>query len=307
VSYKTKLIALSTLVAALAVVYTLTFVFDPQRRHDRAFAWLEPRLHALADRIEISGPAGDTVLIRRNDIWFLNTAWGEYPVRQQRVQDLFAVLSRRDMYTLRSTSLEARESLGLSVGSASRIIVRGGIGLPLLDLLIGIGGALGMEVYLARADEREIYSGDDRFTVFTDSGPMFWLDLRLFGDQPRAAAMVQQAEVNSAQGSYILRRSGGGWELQGDESADLVGSRVEAWLRAVLEAEGEDFSAQAPPAIEGSITLWFGDGTVRIIQIGPPEDEENHRRAAVSGLPLVYVLSGWTVDRLFRESSDFIR
>ena len=305
--YKKKLILLSTLVAVLAVVYSLTLIFDPARRHDRAFAWLEPRLHPLADRIELSGPAGDTLLIRRNDVWFLSTVWGEYPVRQQRVQDLFAVLARRDVYTLRSTSPEARESLGLGIGSASRIIVRGGIGLPLLDLLIGIGGALGREVYLARADEREIYSGDDRFSAFTDSGPMFWLDLRLFGEHPRAAAMVQQAEISFAQSSYMLRRSGGGWELQGYESAELLTPRVEAWLRAVLEAEGEDFSAQAPSAIEGSITLWFGDGTARSIQIGPPEDEENHRRAAISGSSLVYVLSGWTVDRLFRESSHFIR
>jgi len=307
VIYKKKLILLSTLAAALAIVYILSFVLDPQRWHDRAFAWLEPRLHSLADRIELSGPAGDAVLLRRNDIWFLS-AWGnEYPVRQQRVQDLFAALSRRDVYTLRSTSLETRESLGLTVGSASRILVRGGIGLPLLDLLIGIGGALGRDVYMARADAREIYSGEDRFTFFTDSGPLFWLDFRLFAGG-RTAAMVQQAEVTFAPDtSYILRRSGGAWVLQGDESADLLNPRVEAWLRAVLEAEGEDFSAQSPSVVEGSITLWFGDGTSRTVQIGPIEDEENHRRAAVSGSPLVYVLSQWTVDRLFREPSHFIR
>ena len=308
-SYKKKLTLLSAVASALAVVYILTFVFDPQRRHDRAFAWLEPRLHYLADRIELSGPAGDTVLIRRNDVWFLS-AWGnEYPVRQQRVQDLFAALARRDVYTLRSTSLEARESLGLTTASASRILVRGGIGIPLLDLFIGIGGALGRDVYLARADAREIYSGEDRFTFFTDSGPLFWLDLRLFDGGPRTAAMVQQAEVIFAPDgiSYTLRRSGAGWVLQGDESAALFYPRVEAWLRTVLEAEGEDFSAQAPTDMEGGITLWFGDGTSRTIQIGPPEDEENHRRATVSGSSLVYVLSPWTVERLFREGSHFTR
>ena len=310
--YRKKLILLSALAAALAAVYILTFVLDPGRRHDRAFAWLEPRLHSLADRIELSGPAGNAVLIRRNDAWFLSTGWGEYPVRQQRVQDLFASLSRRDVYTLRSASLEARESLGLSIGSASRITVRGGAGLPLLDLLIGIGGAVGRDVYLARADAREIYSGEDRFTAFTDSGPLFWLDLRLFAEgPPRTAAMVQQAEVAFAPAgappaSYLLRRSGGGWVMQG-EDAGASGPRVEAWLRAVLEAAGEDFSPQAPPAIEGTITLWFGDGTTRSMYVGPPEDGENHRRAAVSGSPLVFVISGWTADRLFRERSHFLR
>ena len=74
-TYKKKLIALSTVAAVLAVVYGLSFVFDPERQHDRAFAWLEPRFHVLADRIEISGASGEVLLTRRNDIWFLSTAW----------------------------------------------------------------------------------------------------------------------------------------------------------------------------------------------------------------------------------------
>jgi len=311
--YRKKLIALSTTAIILAVAYILTFVFAPDRRHDRSFAWLETRLHPLADRIEIFGAAGNSVLIRRNDVWFLS-AWGlEFPVRQERVQDLFAALSRRDAYALRSTSLDARHPLGLSLEDASRILVRGGIGLPLLDLLIGIDGAVGREVYLSRADEREIFSGEDRFTFFADSGPMFWLDLRLFagGGVPRTIAMVQQAELTFAPPdappfSYTLRRSGGGWVLQGDERADLASPRVESWLRAVLEAEGADFGAQAPSAIEGNITLWFGDGTARSIYVGPPEDGF-YRSAAVSDSALAYMLSPHTVERLFRESSDFVR
>ncbi|MCL2381846.1 MAG: hypothetical protein FWC64_09700 [Treponema sp.] len=323
--YRRKLVFLSALAGALALVYALTLVFDPDRRHGRAFAWLDhPGLHYLADRIEISGPAGTTVLVRRNDVWVLSDpgaggaeggpggAWQGFPVRQQRVQDLFAALSRREAYTLRANSLEARERLGLSIGSASRIVVRGGPGLPLVDLLIGYGGAVGREVYLARAYEREIYSGDDRFSLFTDSGPGFWLDFRLFAAS-YSAAMVQQAEFAFAPPggappvSYVLRRDGGGWVLQGNESAALVNARVEAWLRAVLEAEGEGLGTEAPPAIEASVTLWFGDGTARTIQVGPAEGGEGYRRAVVSPSPLVYVLSPWTVDRLFRKSGDFLR
>ena len=320
-TYKKRLVFLSALAAILAVIYILALVFDPARHGGRAFAWLEPRLHPLADRIEISGPSGDSVLIRRNDVWFLTAAGIEYPVRQQRVQDLFAVLSRRDVYSLRSASLEAREPLGLSLENASRILVRGGVGLPLLDLLIGISGAVGREVYLARAYEREIYSGEDRFTLFTDSGPEFWLDFRLSGGDPRPAAMIQQAEVTFAPAdappfSYSLIRSGSGWALQGIEAAEVVSFRVEDWLRAVMEAEGSGFAAHPPAVVHGSITLWFGDGTNRSIQIGTLEasGEESGANsggeaviaAAVSDSPLVYVLSAWTVSRLFRESGEFL-
>lgn len=163
---------------------------------------------------------------------------------------------------------------------------------------------MGREVYLARAHEREIYSGEDRFTRFTDSGPRFWIDFRLFaGSQPGA---VQQAEVAFAGESYILRRSGAGWVLQGNEAVALAAPRVEAWLRLLLETEGEGFAVQAPATVEGSVTLWFGDGTSRAVQVGPPVGE-NYRQAAVSGSPLVYVLSEWTVSRIFPEAAHFMQ
>jgi hypothetical protein len=318
--YKKKLIALSSVIAVLAIVYAFSFVFDPERRHGSTFAWLPPHLHILVDRLEISGAAGSSILVRRNDVWFLLAAGREYPVRQQRVNDLFAALSRRDMFTLRSTSPAARESFGLSTEGASRILVRGGMGLPLLDLFIGISDALGREVYMAEATERKIFSGADRLSIFADSGPRFWLDFRLFSGGVHGApgipgSMVQQAEVAFGADSYILRREGGGWIMpNGDE---LVASRVESWLRAVLDAEGESFAGEVFAGNETladenfiherSITLAFGDGTSRTMRVGPVADEENRRFAAVTSSPHIYVLSQWTVDRLFVESGHFIR
>ena len=323
-TYRKKVKFLSAVIMCLTLIYVLSFVFDQSRRQDRAFAWLDTNLHHLADRIEITGPDGSTtVLIRRHNVWVLGAFGNEFPVRQQRVQDLFAALSRRDTYTLRSTSLEARHNLGLSIGDASRILVRGGLGLPLLDLLIGIASPVGRELYMARADEREIYSGEDRFTIFTDSGPLFWLDFRLFGENrpgfpglietPVEISMVQQAAVFFAPAgeeafSYTLIRSGGGWLLQGDENAGLINPRVEAWLRSVLEAEADDFAAREPEYFEGQITLWLGDGTTRTVNLGPPEEgAPSYRSAVVPGSPLVHILSQGTISRLFRDSSDFLR
>jgi len=306
--YKKKLTLLSSLVILLGLVYILTLVFDPERQYSKAFAWLEPRLISLADGIEISGPAGTAVLKRKNNVWVFNAGAADYPVKQGRVEDFLAALSRKDVYPLRASSDEAREKLGLSPAAASRIIVRGGAGLPLLDLLIGKTGVVGGELYLGRAGEKEVYSGEDRFTLYTDSDAKAWYDLRLF---PSAidAALVQQAEVtlpaaHTPPASYTLRRSNGGWVLGGNENLALDSLKVDSWLRSILEAEGEDFDANAPAVIEGSITLRLGDGTARTIQVGPV-DKEKRRNAAVSPKDHGYVLAGNTVDRLFRESGYF--
>ena len=84
---------------------------------------------------------------------------------------------------------------------------------------------------------------------------------------------------------------------------------------ADLSVESTDKSVEEP-AVEGRITLRLGDATARIIQTGPA-GEEGRRRATVSSgfirrstdksdSSLVYVLTEWTVNRLFRESSYFI-
>ena len=311
--YKKKVTVLSVICAALALVYILTFVFDYEsgfgRGRNAAFSLLDPSLLYLMDKIEIyqggNNAGTKTVLSRKNNIWVFSAETGDHPVKQGRVEDFLNQLTRKEPYTLRASSSEARERLGLLDDGASRIVVRGGAGLPLLDLLIGTGDALGREVYLRRTGENEIYSAEDRITVYVDSKPNSWYDLRLFPPDA-AAAMVQQADITlpGSNEAYTLRRRGEGWIIPADESAALDSLRVEAWLRSVLEAEAEDFASRSPQAIEGSISLRLGDGTTRSIQTGPA-DEQNRRSAVVSVSALEYVLSEWTLNRLFREKEYF--
>ena len=325
------------MIIILALVYSLSFVFDPERKSSAFFAWLEPSMIPLADSVEITGsggldggfgggameayPGAGISLIRRNNVWFVSGGpagrEGEYPARQSRVEDLLACLSQREAYTLRAVSKEGRERLGFRSGAAgnpggiaSRIMVRGGAGMPLLDLLVGSADVLGREVYLKRADKNEVYSGEDRFTVYTESRPGFWYDLRLF---PAAVsvASVQQADIVipdgaavSPPGSYTLLRNGLGWIMPGEAETDLDTVKVEGWLRSVLEAEAEDFGGLA--AAQGSITLRLGDGSNLALYIGSA-GEDGRCPAAVSGSGLEYMLPQRTVNRLWRERDFFFR
>jgi hypothetical protein len=315
-TYNKKIVFLSVAAAALAVIYILTFVLDPVNRRVSAFAWLDSSYFDMADKIEIYGINGNMELVRKNNIWFFSTGAAEYPAKQGRVEDLFAALSRKEPYPLRATSREARQRLGLTEDSASRIIVRGGAGLPLLDLLIGRAAALGSEIYLRRGGWNEIYSGEDRFTLFTDSNPVSWYDLRLFnnvesGQPPYSIDDVQQADIiPSGAAAYVLRRRGGGWIIVGNENA-VDNTRVDAWLRTVLEAEGEDFadgnlSDGDFELVDVSVTLWFGDGTSRSIKAGHVNEGDN-LYAKITGSPYTYVIGERLYSNLFRGSPYFLR
>jgi len=312
-TYKKKVLFLSTFVAVLALIYILTFVFDSESRRGAAFAWLDPSLFVMADGIEISGPESRTVLKRRNGLWFVSGDSGEFPAKQERVDDLFDLLSRKANYPVRSSSSEGIERLALTEESASRITIRGGAGLPLLDLLIGNADALGREVYLRRAPWNQIYSTEDNFSYFINLKANSWYDLRLFpvavDSAGRSSTMelsvdsIQQVEVSFPDEAYMLRRSGRGWIIPGKEDA-LDANRVEAFLKRLLEAEADSFAVSAPETIEGRITIQFGNGSTRSLEAGSLI-EGNNRNAMVSGSSYYYILSERTFNNLFRASSYY--
>lgn len=302
-TFKKKAAVLSALVVVLAAVYILTLVFDPENRRGDSFAWLDPSLVVMADGIEIYGPEGKTELRRKNNVWFVMDNAAEWPVKQERVRDFFALLTMRDSYSRRVSSREGIEGLGLTEDRASRIIVRGGVGLPLLDLLVGLPDAVGREIYLRRTGWNQIYSADDNFSQFTESKPASWYDLRLFPEISVEA--VQQTEVSlTGMESYLVRRSGRGWIIPGNESVSLDSIRIDAWLRWLIEAEGEAFAPNPPEVIEGTITFRLGDGSTRTLQAGPIY-EQRTRLVMISGSPFVYVLPEHMLTLLLRPASFF--
>jgi hypothetical protein len=316
---------LGGLVLTLALIYGATWIFDSERSYERnaSFVWIDRDLLFQADGIQISGLQGSTELKRKKGLWVIEEGGRDYPARQLRVEDFLNILSRRDVYPVRASSAGAAERLGVGEGSASRIIIRGGAGLPLLDLLLGRGDATGREIYLRLAGRNEVRSGEDRFTQYLDSPRNSWYDLRLFPDSSRPGInTVQRVRVSAfnGKGAYNLSRNNAGWNFEGEtetgEEIAVDTQKAESWLRAILDAEAEAFSSavqgNAPGGAEadgGRLSLELGDGSVRTLLLGPP-DEEGRRDAHLTPVQpdsLAYSLAAWTVTRLFREPEYFKR
>ena len=328
--FKKKVILLSLIIFMLTLTYILTFTLEPNRQRSRTFAWLDSSFLNQVTRIEIYGSRGISIINRRNNIWYylleMEDHYQEVPIKQIRVEDFLSAITRRIPHSEHGTSLEARQRLLLTEEYASRIIIWGNTANPLLDLLIGTSDALGRDIYTSFTGTNEIYSAQDILSLFIDSAPLFWYDLRLFPlDSSFMEAglninmgvrsmtligtgidQIQQAEiVHPYSGErFAFFRMGSIWILSGEGGAYPDDARINSWLRSVLDAEALDFAFSPPDTIEGSITLWLGDGTVRSIEVGPP-DENNYRLAVLSGTSLVYILPEWTVNRLFREKDFF--
>ena len=263
--YRQKVTVLSCLAAALACVYVLTLVFDPERsgRRSDAYAWLDPRLRDSVDRVDFNGGesgggAGALSLLRRNGRWVALRDGVEYPAREARVDELLGLLSRRASYPRRSVSSAGHGLFGLSGTTASRITLSGGAGLPLLDLLIGIADAGGGSLYMRRADSAEVRSGDGGLSAYIDNEARSWYDLRLFPETGDGRVLpdsvqrltvippAQDLEGGTVEGvAMLISRAGNGWRIDaGDRSTEPGGiekSRVDSYINGILSTTGDDF------------------------------------------------------------------
>lgn len=298
-NFKKKFSVLIILILGLSALFIVSIFFnqDNPGQRDSAYTWLDPQFISSVDRIEISGFYGNTLLLKKNNKWVIPEGGMDFPVRQIRAEDLLKSLSLRKNYPIRSKSGAAKEKLGLGTG-ASRIILKGGAGLPLLDLLVGSADVLGKEVYLRRTAQNEIRSGEDIFSVFIDSDKSFWYDLRLFPET--VPSMVQRIHIyppGLGEAPLFLGRRGSSW-INENSGIDVPGT--EAWLRSLLDIQGETFVFADDFDAEGSIILELGDASFRTLFVGP-QDSQGRRMAMVTGSALVYSLSEGTINRIFRS------
>jgi hypothetical protein len=306
-AYNKKILLLGSIAAGLALIYGLTLFFDPARINARnaAFTWLPAGARDEADRITITRGTQELELVLQNGKWFALLDDMAVPVKQGRVDDLFRILGTRGAFPRRGSSAVSHTELGLG-DDAARLVIRGGAGLPLLDLLVGKDDSSGKEVFLRKNGENDFRSGDRLISSYVNGEKSAWYDLKLFEDT--SIDLVQRVQVNFAGSegpvNYGIIRSGENWTFEGD-ALSLNKEKVGTWIQGILEAQGEDFTSSVDIQNSGRITLELGDGSVLSVQTGEA-GEDGKTPALVSGKPYVFMLPQWTVSRLQRERSYFL-
>jgi hypothetical protein len=315
--YKKRLVILGSSAIFLAVVYAATLFFDPANMNARneRFTWLPAGAREKADKIEIGSElAGDkTELVLRGGKWYALLETDEVPVKQGRIDDLFRLLGTRGAFPRRGSSSSSHETVGLGT-NAYRIVIKGGAGLPLLDLLVGSGDSSGNSVFLRRFGENEFRSGDKLIGSYIAAEKTSWYDLKLFDDINLSAVQRVRVTFSGYTGpedetpligymDYNIARSGDNWVM---DSTTLDRDKVETWIQTILEAVGETILPSGNSAFDATARIYIetGNGANVALQIGELSTEDK-AFASVTGKPYVYVLPRWTVTRLLRERGYF--
>ena len=311
-SFKKKALLLSAACAVLLLGLSGTCIFDSAAINSQGansrLIWLDLRFLSYADRIDITGSAGTgsegsrqvITLLKKNNIWVIpetdgNNRQTDYPARQIRVEELLSLLSRPGNYPVRSTS-SVLWIYGLDE-NASRITVRGGAGPPLLDLFIGYTDLTG-GIFLRKAGQSEIRSGSDIFTLYTENDRNFWYDLSIFPGL--SADMIQGFSIESENEKFALTRDRNGWI---DKYSGTPFPRADSYLRNILDAQGENFTALSDWETSCRLVLETGNGELRALDIGPP-GSRGERPARISGSNLVYSIGEWTFKRILPPGFD---
>ncbi|MDR1176451.1 MAG: hypothetical protein LBK83_13395 [Treponema sp.] len=323
-AYKRKLVVLLSLAGILLLANILVTLINSGWASSRSssFSWIDPRSEGRIDGIEIRGTAEEVSLFRRNNLWHVNNSGREYPAKQERVEDFLALFTRKQDWPLRSSSSSSHARLGVEEAEAGRILLKAGAGLPLLDLLAGGMDVTGREIYLRKAGEDAVRSGEDGFSSYLSGSLTSWYNLRLFpasekgGPRPADVQRVtlefppvsadeeEGSVVQAASPVLIFTRDENNWNMSGTDTA-IERTKVESWLQGILNTEGENFAPEhTGPYDSGRVSLELGNGSVLVIAFSP-QDDSGKRNVTVSGSNEVYILADWAVSRIFREAAYF--
>jgi hypothetical protein len=198
----------------------------------------------------------------------------------------------------------------------------------LLELILGKEDSSGRSVYLRKQGDTPVRVGAlNRFSPYIAPSLRDWYDLRLFPDHDagglsldkvqrvRMVSLKSDAPPESppdteAAAPYTLVRSGAGWAFEGEGDALPETSKVEALIRGILDATGEDFSA----ALEAGDSA-FSDGeaaaqvilettTGATVTVTLAGGYPGRKLALVSGQTQVFELAEWVVKRVWQGKEE---
>ena len=333
-SYRNKVIALSSALALLLLIYAGGLVFAPERSAARAEAGkLLAGKAADVASFAIGGAAGSASLefAKDADGWALMEEGQALPVQSGKVDAFLAALADVSRLSPRSEGKGDLSGFGLGDDAGARIVAKSTSGKLLADFTVGGLGPTGNEAYVRLKGRGPVYAAASDFASYVKEGRAGWLDLRVFATPIKtddvqtvatsaklslgpgsAAATGAAAGAAASQASapivaeWTASRKDGGWTGK-TGSYDTVA--VESVLRSIVNLSGQDIVAMPPAdafaSPQGRIELGLGTGGTRAIEIGRDAGNGSCYLRA-QGSSFVYLVSAYALMNAVRPESALV-
>jgi hypothetical protein len=313
--YEKKVLLLSSVLAALLIIWTAGIVFSPERIAARSES-----AHLIAGKssdiasISLKALGGASIeLAKSGSAWSLLDGTARLPVQAQRVSAFLEELASISRLKLVARSKDSWSGFQLDVAQAKHALLKDASGKILADVYVGGYGPTGSEIYLRRGGADQSYSVESGLASYMDNGRSSWLDLRVLGSLKEGD--VQSVAIKSSiplDGAgkpplsldYNLRREGKGWKAG---AAQIDAEAAASLLRSILALQGEDYIAAPPPQafakVNASVVLELGSGTAKALEVGSSAGD-NRFYARLSGESLVFTLSSYNLKGALKSLAD---
>jgi hypothetical protein len=320
-TYKNKVITLSSTLACLLLVYAAGLLFSPDRLRDRAESGkLLAGKSADAALVSIgSGSSGPVDFKKVSGAWTLEEDGASLPVQSSRVEALLSSLAEVKSLSLRSSSKSSWNDFGLDETRGKRVVVKNTAGKSLADFYAGSYGPTGSQIYVRLAGKDAVYAVSGDFGSYIEGGRASWLSRALFKDGPKPEDVQSvdygssldlsgavKAKVKAVAWSAV--RNGGTWTVRAaaggaSNGAAVTGETVDAVLRSALSLEGDDMKAVVQPEAfvktQASIVMHLGSGKAVSFEVGGAA-ADGLFYARCSSSPYVYEVSRYSLANVLR-------
>jgi hypothetical protein len=312
--YEKKVLVLSSVLAALLLIWGAGLLFSPERVAARSES-----AHLLAGKpadvasISLKSPGGTALDFQKSGAdWVLVDGAAKLPAQAKRlssfVDDIAAIARLRVV----ARSKDSWSGFQLDEAQAKHAILKDASGKTMADLYFGGYGPTGSESYIRKASSDLSYMADTGIASYFGSDRSSWLDLKVLGELK--AEDIQSLSVKSSIAlekgkpalslDYSLRREGKLWK---SGAAQIDAEAVSSLLRSVANLRGEDYVAAPPPEsfakIDARLGLELGSGSSRVIEVGAPAGADRFY-ARVAGGSLVFAVSSYSLKSVLKSLAE---
>ncbi len=304
--YEKKVIVLSSVLAALLLIWAAGLLFSPERMAARSeSARLLAGKAADVAVISLKGTGGAAIeLAKSGSAWTLVDGAARLPVQAQRVAAFIDQLASISRLRVVARSKDSWPGFQLDEAQAKRATFKDASGKVLADIYAGGYGPTGSELYLRREGNDLSYSVDSGLASYLGYGRNTWLDLRILGSLKesdvqslgiKASLSIDGKGKPALSLDYSLRRDGSGWKAG---AAQIDPEAASSLLRSIVALQGEDYIVALPAdafaKVDARISLELGTGKSAVLEIGSSAGE-NRFYGRVAGESLVFAVSSYSL------------